>query len=86
MNEFTFDSALEWRLAGTPDMVKLVLKRVASEYQFEGHAFSAGLQPAGIPIIRQGEMINDRAEDAGARDTDVGAHGALLASSAADCA
>jgi hypothetical protein len=38
---FSFESALEWTLAGTPDMLKLLLKRVADEFRFGAYIFRA---------------------------------------------
>jgi hypothetical protein len=38
---FSFDSALEWHLAGTSEKVKVLLKRLAFELQVGAHKFAA---------------------------------------------
>lgn len=50
---FSFEHPLEWLLAGTPDMVKSLIVRVAGELEVEGSSFAAAAVEIGrgLPAI-----------------------------------
>lgn len=56
---YSFDEPLEWLLAGTRDAVKLVLVRVVSELELDGHTFAAQEQELaqGMPALILGVRV-----------------------------